>query len=91
METKKRLFVRILSWRVWSTLVGFIVTWIMTGHLGLTLSLALIMSTVQIVFHILHDRIWSNIKWGMCEEEKDNSERSDSKVRITSRRIRTIH
>lgn len=91
METKKRIYVRVLSWRIWSICVGFLVTWCVTGQLGLTLGLTLVMSTVQIFFHMVHERIWHDVKWGMYAEEKDKSERSDIKARVTSRRIRTIH
>jgi uncharacterized membrane protein len=70
METKIRTFIRVLSWRLWSTFVAFFITWAMTGHLGLTISLTAIMFVIQTIFHMMHERVWDSIEWGRCTKRK---------------------
>lgn len=60
----KRSLAKTLSWRIVGTLDTIIISWVITGTLGLALSIGLIELVTKMTLYYFHERIWNKIKWG---------------------------
>lgn len=63
-EKPIRSFVKALSWRAVGTLDTLVVSYVLTGQIGLATSIASIDFLTKLVLYFFHERIWNNIKWG---------------------------
>lgn len=64
METLARAWVRVISWRIITTIVGFTILYVITGKMGLSIGFNVANAVIQTVFHIIHERLWDRITWG---------------------------
>jgi uncharacterized membrane protein len=65
METLARSWARVLSWRIITTIIAFVILYVMTGRIALSVGFSAVNAIIQTVFHIIHERWWdSRIKWG---------------------------
>jgi uncharacterized membrane protein len=67
VETKKRQFVKIISWRVLATINSFLILSI--GWSG-NLKNAIIMNITGMIVMYYFERIWSKINYGRYTEQK---------------------
>jgi hypothetical protein len=67
VETKKRHFVKIISWRVLATINSFLILSI--GWSG-NLKNAIIMNITGMIVMYYFERIWSKINYGRYTEQK---------------------
>jgi uncharacterized membrane protein len=51
-------FVKALSWRIWGTLISYIVAFWVTGDLTLSVSIGSLEALVKIFIYYLHERLW---------------------------------
>ena len=63
-EKPLRSVLKTISWRVIGTLDTIIISWIITGHITLALSIGSIELVTKMVLYFFHERIWNKIKWG---------------------------
>ena len=63
-EKPLRSFVKALSWRFIGTLDTLIVSYFITGAIGLATSIATIDFLTKLLLYFFHERIWNHIKWG---------------------------
>jgi len=63
-EKPLRSIVKTISWRVVGTLDTVLISWLVTGHIALALSIGSIELVTKMVLYFLHERIWNKIKWG---------------------------
>ncbi|WP_299055089.1 DUF2061 domain-containing protein [uncultured Polaribacter sp.] len=63
-EKPLRSVIKALSWRVIGTLDTLVVSYILTGKIGLATSIASIDFITKLVLYFFHERIWNKIKWG---------------------------
>ncbi|UMB60243.1 DUF2061 domain-containing protein [Lutibacter sp. A80] len=63
-EKPLRSIVKTISWRVIGTLDTVLISWLVTGHIALALSIGSIELITKMVLYFFHERIWNKIKWG---------------------------
>lgn len=63
-EKPLRSVIKALSWRLIGTLDTLIVSYVLTGEIGLATSIASIDFITKLVLYFFHERIWNTIKWG---------------------------
>lgn len=64
METLTRAWTRVLSWRIITTIIAFVILYVITGRLDLSAGFGAVNAIIQTVFHIVHERLWDRITWG---------------------------
>lgn len=70
METKRRSLVKSLSWRVFATLITFVVALVITGKLDFALEIGLLDTTIKFLTYFAHERLWVRIPYGRPKEER---------------------
>jgi adenylylsulfate kinase len=67
METKRRSFIKALSWRVFATVITGSVAYALTGKAGFALEIGLIDTAIKIFVYFAHERVWQRIPYGRVE------------------------
>lgn len=57
-----------VSWRAVGTADTFMLSWLITGHVGHAASIASFETVTKIVLFYLHERIWTRIPWGRAAD-----------------------
>ena len=63
-ETADRSLVKAITWRLTGSLDTFIISWIITGHVGLASGIAVTELVTKVFLYWAHERIWNRIGWG---------------------------
>lgn len=63
-EKPLRSVTKALSWRLIGTLDTLIVSYILTGEIGLATSIASVDFLTKLILYFFHERIWNKINWG---------------------------
>lgn len=63
-EKPLRSVVKALSWRLIGTIDTLIVSYILTGKIGLATSIAAVDFLTKLLLYFFHERIWNKINWG---------------------------
>jgi uncharacterized membrane protein len=63
-EKPIRSVIKTISWRVIGTLDTILISWLITGHITLALSIGSIELVTKMILYFFHERIWNKIKWG---------------------------
>lgn len=63
-EKPLRSVIKALSWRLIGTLDTLVVSYFLTGKIGLATSIASVDFVTKLVLYFFHERIWNKIKWG---------------------------
>jgi uncharacterized membrane protein len=63
-EKPLRSFAKSFSWRCIGTLDTLIISYVLTGEIGLATSIASIDFVTKLLLYFFHERIWNHIKWG---------------------------
>ena len=64
MESHVRSIVKAVTWRAGGTLVTFLVAWIITQKLELSIQIGLIDTIIKIGAFYGHERLWNKITFG---------------------------
>ena len=67
METKKRSFIKTLTWRSFVFLYWAVFGYIATGSIK-NAGIFGLGSIIQSFFYYVHERIWNNISWGRSSD-----------------------
>jgi uncharacterized membrane protein len=67
METKRRSFIKALSWRVFATVITGTVAFALTGKGGFALEIGLIDTAIKIFVYFGHERVWQRIPYGRVD------------------------
>ena len=70
-DTNLRSIIKALSWRLTGTIDTFIVSFFVTGELLSAGSIASIEILTKIALFWMHERAWTNIKWGRFTKPTD--------------------
>lgn len=60
----RRAVVKGISWRAVGTADTFVLSWLITGHLGSAASIASFETVTKVMLFYVHEQIWSRIGWG---------------------------
>ena len=63
-EAHRRSIAKAVTWRVMASLDTFVISFIVTGRVGIAGSIAGIEMLTKIAFYYLHERIWAVVPWG---------------------------
>ena len=63
-EAHFRSLVKAISWRVTGSIDTFVISWAITGKLGIAGTIAAVEVITKIVLYYLHERAWSLVPWG---------------------------
>ncbi|GAB7257903.1 DUF2061 domain-containing protein [uncultured Polaribacter sp.] len=63
-EKPLRSVIKALSWRLIGTLDTLLVSYFLTGKIGLATSIASVDFVTKLLLYFFHERIWNKIKWG---------------------------
>ena len=64
MEHRYRSIVKAISWRATGTMDTFIVSYIVTGKVGVALSIGGIEVFTKMILYYFHERIWNRLNFG---------------------------
>lgn len=68
MESVRRTAAKTLSWRVLGTLTTGLLTWAITGRVGLAATIGAADTAVKLGVYFLHERLWDRISYGRAKE-----------------------
>lgn len=68
-ENSDRSLVKAVTWRLTGSIDTFIISWIITGHVGLASGIAVTELITKIFLYWTHERIWNKIAWGRDERK----------------------
>jgi uncharacterized membrane protein len=63
-DTNRRTLVKTISWRITGSGATFAISYLITGSVSISGTIALIQLTANTVLYFIHERIWNRIKWG---------------------------
>jgi uncharacterized membrane protein len=63
-EAHRRSLLKAVSWRTMASLDTFVVSFVVTGRIGLAGSIAGAELVTKIALYYLHERIWAAVPWG---------------------------
>ncbi len=63
-EAHRRSIAKAVTWRVMASLDTFVISFLVTGRVGIAGSIAGIEMLTKIAFYYLHERIWAVVPWG---------------------------
>ena len=63
-EAHRRSLVKAVTWRMTGSVDTFVISFIVTGRVGLAGSIAGTELFTKIIFYYFHERIWAAIPWG---------------------------
>ena len=64
MDTKKRSWIKSLSWRVVGILLLGAITYSITGNYEDTTIITILFHGIRFITYYIHERIWERIEWG---------------------------
>jgi uncharacterized membrane protein len=64
IETRRRSFVKAISWRILAGIITACVALAMTGQLEFAAKIGLVDTTVKLAIYFLHERVWNKIPYG---------------------------
>jgi uncharacterized membrane protein len=68
MDTKARSLAKAVSWRITGSIDTFIISWIVTGHPKVALSITSIEVLTKIFIFWVHERVWFRVPWGQKKD-----------------------
>ncbi len=63
-ERPLRSIAKSISWRLIGTLDTILISWVITGKVGLALSIGAVELFTKMLLYFFHERIWNQIGWG---------------------------
>ncbi len=72
MESHKRSIVKAITWRVIGTLVTFLVAYLFTKEVVLSMGIGFGDAAIKIVIYYSHERVWDKIDFGRRKRAKED-------------------
>jgi len=70
---RKRHIAKTISYRIVSTLIGFLIMWIVTGSIKIGAAFGFAELVYKPIQYYLHERVWYKwIRYGLKKEEKND-------------------
>lgn len=71
MESKRRSFLKVISWRLTATLTTMLISFFITGNVDMALKIGVFEVVSKIVLQYLHERLWTKVSFGLKPMPKD--------------------
>ncbi|MEN9390603.1 MAG: hypothetical protein RLZZ283_703 [Candidatus Parcubacteria bacterium] len=65
IELHTRTTLKMISWRIIGTLDTFLISYLITGSVLVSLSIGVFEFVTELVLYYIHERSWLKIKWGI--------------------------
>lgn len=66
-EHYKRSLTKTVTYRIVIVISTFIVTYLFTGRLDLTIGITFFANVVNTLLYYIHERVWNKIHWGKAK------------------------
>lgn len=66
-ESKRRSFLKALSWRIVATVTTTLLVYIFTGEWAIAFSVGMLEAVAKMLIYFFHERLWDRIKYGRKE------------------------
>tara|TARA_R110000868_G_scaffold66695_8_gene198543 strand:+ start:7616 stop:7822 length:207 start_codon:yes stop_codon:yes gene_type:complete len=63
-DSSYRSLAKAISWRVTGTIDTFVISWIITGEIGLATGIAFTEIMTKVILYWVHERVWNKIDLG---------------------------
>lgn len=63
-ENATRSIVKAISWRIVGTIDTIVISFFITGHIKMALSIGMVEVITKMILYFFHERIWNLVKWG---------------------------
>ena len=70
-DKRYRSIIKTISWRVTGTIDTFLVSYLVTGKVGIAASISIVEVFTKLLLYYLHERVWNRIKIGKENIEPD--------------------
>ncbi|MEW6302255.1 MAG: DUF2061 domain-containing protein [Verrucomicrobiota bacterium] len=67
-EHHSRSFLKAISWRITGTVDTIIVSYLVTGKVGMALSIGFVELFTKIGLYYVHERVWNRISFGRAKD-----------------------
>ena len=71
MESKRRSFLKVISWRITATVTTMFISFVITGNIDMALKIGVVELLAKIFLQYGHERVWANVTFGLKTIEKD--------------------
>jgi uncharacterized membrane protein len=62
METKKKAFLKTITWRIIALTISISFAYLFTKKIGLSIGLSLTTNCISMIAYYFHERLWKNYK-----------------------------
>ena len=70
-EKPYRSLVKAISWRVTGTCDTILISWLITGHAKMAISIGFVELFTKIALYYVHERVWNRLDFGRVKEKDD--------------------
>jgi uncharacterized membrane protein len=63
-DTHTRSFLKAVSWRITGSIDTFVISFALSGKVGLASGIASVEVITKIVLFYFHERVWALVRWG---------------------------
>ncbi|WP_430813571.1 DUF2061 domain-containing protein [Carboxylicivirga sp. RSCT41] len=70
-DKRYRSIIKTISWRVTGTIDTFLVSYLVTGKVGIAASISIVEVFTKLLLYYLHERVWNRIKIGKEKVEPE--------------------
>lgn len=64
MDSHKRIVIKAVTWQVMGLIVMTVVGYLFTGSIAAGGGIALVGAIIGFVSYVLHELLWSKVRWG---------------------------
>jgi len=82
MESRKRSWVKSITWRALGIIILGIITWVFTRNWEITTTITGLFHALQLILYYFHERLWDKADWGL---KKMNDLSQEEKRRLLER------
>lgn len=86
MESRKRSWVKSVTWRVLGIVILSVITWVVTQNWALTTIVTVLFHGIRVVLYYFHERLWGRIEWGL----KNKNELTEKEKKKILERLRKL-
>jgi len=86
MESRKRSWVKSITWRVLGIIILGAITWVFTKSWQVTTTVTVLFHSIRVVLYYFHERLWSGIDWGF----KNSHELTEKEKEKVMKRLRKL-
>lgn len=65
-EKHWRSVAKAVSWRVTGTVDTIVISWLITGHIKVAISIGFVEVFTKMFLYYLHERVWNRVKAGLA-------------------------